>query len=55
MLQRFVAKSTIYLKISPYTYEVPYAWLLLELEVRKACEDRGSCFIAYAKVLELCK
>ena len=36
-------------------YEVPYVWLLFELEVRKACEDRGSCFITYSEVLELCK
>ena len=36
-------------------YEVPYVWLLLELEIRKACEDRGSCFITYTEVLKLCK
>ena len=36
-------------------YEVPYVWLLLELEIRKVCEDRGSSFITYTEVLELCK
>ena len=36
-------------------YEVPYVWLLLELEIRKVCEDRGCSFITYTEVLELCK
>ena len=36
-------------------YEVPYIWLLLELEIRKVCEDRGCSFITYTEVLELCK
>lgn len=35
-------------------YEVPYVWLLLELEIRKVCADRRSSFITYTEVLELC-
>ena len=36
-------------------YEVPYVWLLLELEIRKVCEERRCGFITYTEVLELCK
>ena len=36
-------------------YEVPYIWLLLELEIRKVCKDRGCSFITHTEVLELCK
>ena len=36
-------------------YEVPYIWILLELEIRKVCKDRGCSFITYTEVLELCK
>ena len=36
-------------------YEVPYVWLLLELEIRKVCRDRRCSFITYTDVLELCK
>ena len=36
-------------------YEVPYIWLLLELEIRKVCKGRGCSFITYTEVLELCK
>ena len=36
-------------------YEVPYVWLLLELEIRKVCADRRCSFITYTEVLELCK
>ena len=36
-------------------YEVPYVWLLLELEIRMVCEKRRCSFITYIEVLELCK
>ena len=36
-------------------YEVPYVWLLLELEIRKVCEERRCGFITYTEVLDLCK
>ena len=36
-------------------YEVPYIWVLLELEIRRVCETRGCSFITYAEVIELCK
>ena len=34
-------------------YNVPIQWLLLELEIRKICNERKSCFITYDEVLEL--
>ena len=37
------------------TYEVPYVWLLLELEIRKACKDRKCKCITFDEVLKLCK
>ena len=36
-------------------YEVPYIWILLELIIRKVCQERGCDFIVYTEVLELCK
>ena len=36
-------------------YEVPIVWVLLELEIRKVCNDRKCSFITYAEVLDLCK
>ena len=34
-------------------YDVPYNWLVLELEIRNVCKKRGCTFITYNKVLEL--
>ena len=36
-------------------YEVPIVWVLLELEIRKVCNDRKCSFIAYSEILALCK
>ena len=36
-------------------YNVPIVWVLLELEVRKVCNDRECNFITYSEVVELCK
>ena len=36
-------------------YDVPYVWILLELEIRNVCKKRGCPFITYTEVLELCK
>ena len=36
-------------------YDVPIVWVLLELEIRKVCNDRKCSFITYAEILELCK
>ena len=35
------------------TYSVPIQWLLLELEIRKVCNDNQYCFITYDDVLKL--
>ena len=34
-------------------YSVPIQWLLLELEIRKVCNDKKRCFITYKDVLNL--
>ena len=34
-------------------YSVPIQWLLLELEIRKVCNDKKCCFITYDEVLKL--
>ena len=36
-------------------YNVPIQWLLLELEIRKICNNRPCNFIAYSEVLKLAK
>jgi len=36
-------------------YDVPIIWLLLELEIRKVCNDKKCSFIAYSEILKLCK
>ena len=36
-------------------YSVPVQWLLLELEIRKICNDKQCNFIAYSEVLKLGK
>ena len=34
---------------------MPIVWVLLELEIRKVCNDRKSSFISYSEIVELCK
>ena len=36
-------------------YEVPIVWVLLELEIRKVCNNRNCSFITFSEILELCK
>ena len=36
-------------------YDVPIVWILIELEIRKLCQERKCSIISYNEVLEMCK
>jgi len=36
-------------------YEVPIAWIILELEIRRLCKEKKCTFIAFSEVKKLCK
>ena len=36
-------------------YNVPIVWVLLELEIRKKCEEKQQKFIPYSEIVDLCK
>ena len=36
-------------------YNVPIVWVLLELEIRKKCEEKQQRFIPYREIVDLCK
>ena len=36
-------------------YNVPIVWLLMELEIRKKCEEKQQKFIPYSEIVDLCE
>ena len=49
-------RQRLYNKIKEQAvYNVPIVWLLLELEIRKQCEERRQKFIPYSEIVDLCK
>ena len=51
----FIRKKLYELIQEQDVYSVPIVWVLLELEIRKLCEERKCSFITYSEIVELCK
>ena len=36
-------------------YDVPIAWIILELEIRKQCQERNCSYISFSEVCDICR
>ena len=51
-----IIREKLYNKLKQQAvYNVPIAWLLLELEIRKKCKEKLLKFIQYSEIVDLCK